>query len=79
MNQERLAEAYSFLISWLRLHNIPYRPSYAGLFVVIDLRQFLLETSPAGEEALQAKLVEAGVFLGAGSSSLPASQMRLEY
>lgn len=30
MNQEKLAGAYSDAVSWLKPHNIPFRPSNAG-------------------------------------------------
>ncbi|KAK4126480.1 putative aminotransferase class I and II family protein [Parathielavia appendiculata] len=46
-NQQRLAEQYAFATQFLDDHGIPYyRDSYAGMFIWIDLRRYMIR----GEE-----------------------------
>jgi aspartate/methionine/tyrosine aminotransferase len=40
-NQLKLREAYEHMTSWLKFHNIPYIPSSAGLFLMVDWRPIL--------------------------------------
>ncbi|ORY74075.1 pyridoxal phosphate-dependent transferase [Leucosporidium creatinivorum] len=75
LNQAALAEAYRFTTSWLRARSLPYRPAYAGHFVLVDLRQYLgpLENDLKDQQLkkeveLLEELVEEGVFLGPGFS-----------
>lgn len=75
LNQSALAEAYSFVTDWLRTHSLPYRPSYAGHFVLVDLRDCLglfesdsKEQQRKKEVQLLEELVDEGVFLGPGES-----------
>lgn len=72
-NQTALAEAYSFTTSWLHTRALPYRPAYAGHFVLIDLRQYVgllnddsKEQQLKKEVQLLEELVDEGVFLGPG-------------
>jgi len=41
VNQKRLGAAFEFVADWLRFHNIPYIPSNAGHFMMINLRSFI--------------------------------------
>lgn len=75
-NQERLSEAYSFTTSWLRQRRIPYKSSYAGHFVFIDLRSFLPRTDIKGnvlidgnekEAQLWMKILADGLYLAPGA------------
>lgn len=72
LNRARLAEAYEFITGWLKERGIPYRPSYAGHFVVIDLRGFMEKRGEAvqleEEVDLLGRLVDAGVYLGPGET-----------
>jgi len=40
-NQFKLRKAYEYMTSWLKFHNIPYIPSSAGLFLMVDWRPIL--------------------------------------
>ncbi|EGO00738.1 hypothetical protein SERLA73DRAFT_178645 [Serpula lacrymans var. lacrymans S7.3] len=40
-NQLLLRDAYEYVTSWLRFHNLPYIPSSAGHFLMVDLRPVL--------------------------------------
>lgn len=70
-NHKRLNERYAALTAVLEKHKVPYLPAEAGLFVWIDLSQFLPPNgSPAmRERALYLALVqEFGLLLTPGNS-----------
>lgn len=41
MNREKLREAYEYMTSWLKFHHLPYSPSSAGHFLMVDMRPVL--------------------------------------
>lgn len=47
-NQIKLRGAYEHITSWLTFHNIPYIPSSAGLFLMVDLRPVLSDIDRYG-------------------------------
>ncbi|KAF8637796.1 hypothetical protein AX17_002566 [Amanita inopinata Kibby_2008] len=47
-NQLALREAYEYMTSWLRFHNIPYIPSSAGHFLLADMRPVLSDVDRYG-------------------------------
>ncbi|OMH80190.1 1-aminocyclopropane-1-carboxylate synthase-like protein 1 [Zancudomyces culisetae] len=42
-NKLRLKENYNKITGYLKQHEIPYVPAYAGVFVWVDLRKYLME------------------------------------
>ncbi|PFH45191.1 hypothetical protein AMATHDRAFT_71932 [Amanita thiersii Skay4041] len=47
-NQQRLREAYEHLSSWLRYHKLPYVPSSAGHFLLVNMRPVLEDINRYG-------------------------------
>ncbi|KAF8321510.1 pyridoxal phosphate-dependent transferase [Amanita rubescens] len=47
-NRLKLEEAYEYMTSWLKFHRIPYLPSSAGHFILVDMRPILLDTHRYG-------------------------------
>ncbi|TFK23348.1 PLP-dependent transferase [Coprinopsis marcescibilis] len=43
-NQTHLRESYEHMSAWLRFHNIPYLPSSAGHFIMVNFRPILADT-----------------------------------
>jgi bifunctional pyridoxal-dependent enzyme with beta-cystathionase and maltose regulon repressor activities len=67
-NRQRLAESYKATCETLRTEGIPYLAADAGLFVWIDLRQWLAEPSIDAEHALWRMLFHQGrVSISPGS------------
>jgi 1-aminocyclopropane-1-carboxylate synthase len=80
LNQNALKEAYSFFTSFLKFHKIPYEPSNAGHFMMIDLRHILQNLEKYGElleigndtsmeereMALTMYFMKSGLFLNPG-------------
>jgi aspartate/methionine/tyrosine aminotransferase len=69
-NHKRLLKRYSALTTILDRYKIPYLPAEAGLFVWIDLSQFLSdEGNPAvRERSLYLELIDFGLLLTPGNS-----------
>ncbi len=66
-NQQKITASYVEVIHLCRKHEIPYVPSYGGLFAWIDLAKFLSEDSQAGEMKFWMKLYETtGILLTPG-------------
>jgi 1-aminocyclopropane-1-carboxylate synthase len=40
-NRQALRESYEHMTAWLKFHGVPYNPSQAGHFVMVNLRPFL--------------------------------------
>ncbi|GAA5983427.1 hypothetical protein JCM11641_007845 [Rhodosporidiobolus odoratus] len=88
LNRRALSNAYAYLTSWLKAHNIPYRPANAGHFVLADLRHFVrkvgkVEQTESGQEgeptrdqeiAFLNKLVEEAKVYWAPGFSYAVSQ-----
>lgn len=77
LNLSALSRAYTFFTTWLRAHDIPYRPANAGHFVWCDFREIVRRTQglKEGEEftveqeiKLLNQFVKGGVYIGPGSS-----------
>ncbi|BGP17694.1 hypothetical protein JCM10213v2_005733 [Rhodosporidiobolus nylandii] len=84
LNRQALSRAYTYLASWLREQNIPFRPANAGHFILADFREHVRKevtqrdaatetghSDPSQEQevAFLNKLVnEAKVYLGPGFS-----------
>lgn len=78
-NRRRLSASYEYIVDWASHHKVPYVPSNAGHFVMLDFRQFLRDFTPEGskddddesarkaEGALLMHLLEHRVFLGPGA------------
>ncbi|KAK2464359.1 hypothetical protein APHAL10511_003816 [Amanita phalloides] len=47
-NRLKLQEAYDYMSSWLRFHKIPYMPSSAGHFILVDMRPVLSDMQRYG-------------------------------
>jgi aspartate/methionine/tyrosine aminotransferase len=47
-NQLKLREAYEYMTSWLKFHNLPYIPSSSGHFLMVDLRPVLSDVDRYG-------------------------------
>lgn len=47
-NQLKLREAYEYMTSWLKLHDLPYIPSSAGHFLMVDMRPVLSDVTQYG-------------------------------
>ena len=81
-NRLKLEEAYEYMTSWLKFHRIPYLPSSAGHFILVDMRPILLDTHRYGtllfieseqdmrerETAFLNFLAKCGVWLTPGSA-----------
>ena len=68
-NARRLREAYLALTAALREARLPYVPAVAGLFCMVDLREFLEEKgSWESERRLFAELLDCGVLMTPGGS-----------
>lgn len=82
LNQHELRIAYEHALEWINFHNIPYLPSNAGHFLLIDLRFVLKDiekykaiipmkpemTLFEREAAFMEVLIKNKVFLGAGQT-----------
>ncbi|KAF8624618.1 hypothetical protein AX15_005773 [Amanita polypyramis BW_CC] len=80
-NRLKLQEAYDYMTSWLQFHKIPYIPSSAGHFVLVDMRPILSDIQRYGsllsiksdqdmcarENVLLRFLADRGVWLTPGS------------
>lgn len=72
-NHRRMANAYGYVTTWARHHKISYIPSYAGHFVMINLRPFLQTKSDddaAAREAeaeLTQRFLDNKVFVAPGA------------
>ena len=67
LNQKEITNSYSVVIRMLKKLNIPYIPSYGGLFVWIDLSEFMQENSYVEEHNLWLSLYrEKGILLTPG-------------
>lgn len=65
----RLGAAYRTVTTTLDRHGVPYLPSGAGFFLLLDLRRFLPEPGWAGEHRLWRRLLEgANVNLTPGAA-----------
>ncbi|EIN03513.1 PLP-dependent transferase [Punctularia strigosozonata HHB-11173 SS5] len=76
-NQDRLGAAYRYCCSWFESKGIPYQKASAGQYVFVNLNSFLrsendegvpLSTPLARDSDLHMDLVNAGIFIGLGSS-----------
>jgi aspartate/methionine/tyrosine aminotransferase len=81
-NRLKLKEAYEHMTSWLRFHKLPYLPTSAGHFLLVDMRPILSDTQRYGpllsisrgqgmrerEAALLHFLAKRGVWLTPGSA-----------
>lgn len=65
-NRSALRESYVTLTTGLRALRIPFRDAAAGLFVFVDMREWLDEQSAAGEERLWNKLLDLKVIFTPG-------------
>lgn len=66
-NQERLTDAYAFVVDALRSMNVPYVPSRGSLFAWVDLSELLEADSEDGELALWNELFRStGVLFTPG-------------
>lgn len=67
--QSRLGDAYRSITSRLNLAGIPYLPSEAGFFLMLDLRRYLAAPTWEAEDALWRRILkEANVNLTPGSA-----------
>ncbi|KAM6501814.1 Pyridoxal phosphate-dependent transferase [Amanita muscaria] len=48
LNKFKLQAAYTHLTAWLKFHNLPYLPSSAGHFLLVDMRPTLSNTRSYG-------------------------------
>ncbi|KAM0786457.1 hypothetical protein ACM66B_001919 [Microbotryomycetes sp. NB124-2] len=62
MNRRVLAESHADAVSWLKGHDIPFRPSNAGHFIWCDLTKFLPETNSEGEPLPEGMAREEELF-----------------
>jgi DNA-binding transcriptional MocR family regulator len=71
-NHKRLLQRYNDVVNILDRFHIPFLPAQAGLFVWIDLSQFLVQsydsTASSQEKELYHKLIDFGLLLTPGSS-----------
>ena len=71
-NHKRLLQRYNAVVEILDHFQIPFLPAQAGLFVWIDLSQFLIKstgsTAASQELALYRKLIDFGLLLTPGNS-----------
>ncbi|KZO97243.1 PLP-dependent transferase [Calocera viscosa TUFC12733] len=81
-NVRRLQAAYHYTTLWLKFHDIPYIPSNAGHFLLVDFRKFFSNTDRSGNTlptiaedggrgkdiALFEQLLSNKVFLGSSSA-----------
>ena len=66
LNSERLADAYATMTSLLKKHNIPYIPSYAGLYLFARVEPSA--QSWEDEADMVKRLKQAGVLVSAGKA-----------
>ncbi|ETS61397.1 hypothetical protein PaG_04424 [Moesziomyces aphidis] len=73
-NRRRLARAYEHTVQWARLAGIPYLPSNAGFFVMLDFSTKIGITKETGEseaakreEDFVDRLLDCGVFVAPGT------------
>ncbi|ORZ04389.1 1-aminocyclopropane-1-carboxylate synthase, partial [Lobosporangium transversale] len=88
-NQARLAESYTYTVETLSKHNISFTPAQAGLFLWIDLRQYIpapfkTAASHGDREAeflLWRTMLDQGVYLnlGGGFSERKVGFFRLTF
>lgn len=79
-NRRALSEAYTYLTTWLKRHQLKYTPANAGHFVLVDFRDHVEKLAQEQgqadggrfkhEIALLNRFVENGVCLGPGAPSL---------
>jgi aspartate/methionine/tyrosine aminotransferase len=69
-NQLKLSEAYEYMTSWLKFHNIPYIPSSSGHFLMVDFRPVLSDIDHYGpilsitpEQSMQERETVLSTFL----------------
>lgn len=82
VNQLKLSEAYEYMTTWLKFHKVPYTPSSAGHFMMVDLRSVLSDIERYGaflgitadhsmgdrEKALAAYLADQKVYTMSGAA-----------
>lgn len=81
MNQQRLGETYDYITSWLKFHQVPYLPSNAGHYLMIDMRPALSDAGVSKtlsitadmdmkkrEAALVGAFVKAKLFVASGTT-----------
>eukprot|EP00210_Caulerpa_lentillifera_P003736 g3569.t1 len=68
-NKQRLKKSYTILTDGLKEIGIPFQEANAGLFVWVDLREFLEESNFASERKLFEKLFDYGLLLSPGELS----------
>lgn len=72
-NRHRLTKTYDYMKAFLRHHQIPYVPSNAGHFLLVDLRNFIkpaddgVETRKIAEAKLSSLFITNGVYVAPGA------------
>jgi 1-aminocyclopropane-1-carboxylate synthase len=81
-NQRELRIAYEHALQWIKYHKLPYLPSNAGHFLLVDFRDVLKDMDKYGkivpvtpemtmfqrEEVLVGVLIKHKVFIGSGAT-----------
>lgn len=72
VNRKRLAAQYTLCTDFFRHHSIPYIPSNAGIFIWVDLRNYLEyqseHTALEKERGLSRKFMNGGLHLASSES-----------
>jgi len=82
VNQQAITTSYVEVVTLCRKHEIPYVPSYGGLFIWIDMARYLQADSQAAEMKLWMDLYEStGILLtpGQGFGHLGFGKYRVVY
>lgn len=74
-NHRRMTNTYAYVTTWTQKHEIPFVPSNAGHFLLLDLRRFLPDVKSddseeerrKAEAALTSKFFEQSVFVAPGA------------
>lgn len=70
-NHNRLIQRYKAIVQILERYHIPFLPAQAGLFVWIDLSQFLISNignAASQESTLYRELIDSGLLMTPGNS-----------
>lgn len=81
-NRRRLREAFEIAAGWCAAHRIPFEPTSAGVFMVVNFASLVQDLGSTAEERLDAArsaLVGAGVFMRPTTTSLDPLPYRFRF